>query len=1063
MRTSDIGAREPVMAPAPAPGDREMPTVAIQETAERDLTVWFMLDRTGSMHQFGEACKQLLPEVLALISVLGAGRAQLRFISYGDYDTPDDVVSAPATGAAAHDALATLNITGGGDYPEAVKTALHSMLTDIETHRAADSADAMHVLFLFTDAPPHTSEDGPLGSTRGHIAAERAALGEEFSWRRLCARAASANVATVTFLPNHSLAACSLFYSLLGPLVPLTQAAAAQEISAAVVSVFLHMLGEPAEAVQLQRCPEAEPPLELRRWEKALRVMTRDYILPEPTLIEYDSARLTTEAPQVRAVLGGTLAQLPALLKADAALRAEAVAALETLATAERVRTLMVNAALGKVWRVVVAFRKHDVRVQALCDRFSCAVQGDPEMRRWVEATYNMQEEIDEILNSVNPAGPRLTADAATALSGAFPRPTLRDTLDLLRGGITADAAGGVLEFLRAVDINTTSATPYNNGTPVAMTTAEPHTWTPEDGVPVALPDAQLFSVLLHLLHPGTLASKRAAALVAVYAIVSGNEHLALRAEKWLASEKMRGRWTGADDPETNPEVFSVQFMHVVRRVRQLLTDEEASFFDRLWYLWRFRRTQLVPIRVRVCAPVQGAKPEIRADHRPECRKCRQPRPASLMLRATCVFCADVGVSEAKLPECAAGGQRRSHIVQCRVKSCRAFYAVERPERLACVPKCHYCRMKQPAPTITCSRCAARHICPDVGRMNAKTAAKWVCAPCEDAVVAGQESSAVQRDAPLGELMHENGELRGALEFGIPAAAIEGKLSTAFREQESAIVAQVPVAVVQGLTWHGAAVLNCAAATEQTRDVVRTADVATLCALCCCSRPLEAMGPACGACDTEICRDCSRRWYGVAPGTLPVSPAQLHCPFCKRAPRRRAEHCGRRNLPLAVRPDEGMVLGFCRQCRVIQGAVARECVREVPERQDWVCVDCEERVAAAAAAAAAAQHDQDATAAWELHEEERRLARGEVDGARRGRRMEQAREAIVSEFAREGLSLLPGMKECPGCGYGTMRSAGCWHMTCAVCEAHWCWVCAGEFTENTIYSHMEGVHGGIGI
>lgn len=672
-----------------------------------------------------------------------------------------------------------------------------------------------------------------------------------------------------------------------------------------------------------------------------------------------------------------------------------------------------------------------------------------------------VQEEIDEILNSCPVSTERLVADAATAFSGAFPQPSLRDTLDLLRGGITADAAGGVLEFLRAV--KTIPATPQ---TPVATNADEPRTWGPEDGIPAALPEAQLFAVLLHMLHPGTMASKRASALVGVYAIVSGNEHLAPRAERWLASEHMRGRWSGADDPETNPEVFSVQFMHVVRRVRQLLTDAEAAFFDRLWYLWRFRRTQVVPVRVRVCAAIPTGKPEVRADHRPACRKCHQPRPESLILRGTCVFCAGVGAGEAIVPDCAAGGGQRSHVVQCRVKSCRAFYAVERPHLLACVPKCYYCREKQPAPTITCTLCAARHIRPGVDRMNAKAVSKWVCAPCQAAVAAGEESSAVLSDAPLGELMHENPDLGSALEFAIPMAAVDGKLSAALRSHDAAIVAQTPAETVPGLTWHGAAVLNCAAATQQVRDVVRSADVVTLCALCCCSRPLGAMAPACGSCDMEICRECIRRWYAVPPGTLPVSPAQLHCPFCKRAPRRRAELCGRRNLPLAIRLDESMVLGFCRMCRVVKGAVARECVREVPERGDWQCVGCEERVAAAAAAAAEeeqARAEGDAAAAAEAHEEEQRLARGEVGAQRRGRHARAARERAAVELAREGLALLPGMKECPGCGYGTIRASGCWHMTCAVCAAHWCWMCAAEFPPDDIYDHMEEVHGGIGI
>lgn len=82
---------------------------------------------------------------------------------------------------------------------------------------------------------------------------------------------------------------------------------------------------------------------------------------------------------------------MPALLKADVALRAEAVEQLMTLATPERVRTLMVNAALGKLWRAVAAFRRHDERVHELCNRFGAAVQGDAEMQSWVASTYMMQ------------------------------------------------------------------------------------------------------------------------------------------------------------------------------------------------------------------------------------------------------------------------------------------------------------------------------------------------------------------------------------------------------------------------------------------------------------------------------------------------------------------------------------------------------------------------------------------------------------------------------------------------------------------------------------------------
>ena len=58
------------------------------------------------------------------------------------------------------------------------------------------------------------------------------------------------------------------------------------------------------------------------------------------------------------------------------------------------------------------------------------------------------------------------------------------------------------------------------------------------------------------------------------------------------------------------------------------------------------------------------------------------------------------------------------------------------------------------------------------------------------------------------------------------------------------------------------------------------------------------------------------------------------------------------------------------------------------------------------------------------------------------------------------VELLPGMQQCPGCGYGTIRVSGCDHITCVVCEAHWCFRCGVECDEGDIYEHLAVCRGG---
>ncbi|RXW18743.1 hypothetical protein EST38_g7104 [Candolleomyces aberdarensis] len=62
-------------------------------------------------------------------------------------------------------------------------------------------------------------------------------------------------------------------------------------------------------------------------------------------------------------------------------------------------------------------------------------------------------------------------------------------------------------------------------------------------------------------------------------------------------------------------------------------------------------------------------------------------------------------------------------------------------------------------------------------------------------------------------------------------------------------------------------------------------------------------------------------------------------------------------------------------------------------------------------------------------------------------------ERLTEEWAQS-----KNVKRCPSCNVLTEKTYGCNHMTCALCEAHFCWICRGVFDVAVIYDHIRAVH-----
>jgi hypothetical protein len=110
-----------------------------------------ILDCTGSMQNNIDAIKSAMTQLFS-IKILTGSIIPIQFILYRDYCIHNccnwTIKSSPVMNDITHvmSFIQDINANGGGDTPEACKTALVSAL---------DIIDENTIVFIYTDAPPH--------------------------------------------------------------------------------------------------------------------------------------------------------------------------------------------------------------------------------------------------------------------------------------------------------------------------------------------------------------------------------------------------------------------------------------------------------------------------------------------------------------------------------------------------------------------------------------------------------------------------------------------------------------------------------------------------------------------------------------------------------------------------------------------------------------------------------------------------------------------------------------------------------------------------------------------
>ncbi|KDO31875.1 hypothetical protein SPRG_19466 [Saprolegnia parasitica CBS 223.65] len=818
-------------------------------TEKRPVVDLFVVcDTTGSMGSYVASLSSTINQVFALTELLFNGRLKLHVVSYKDYCDGVNVVTSIGQRTHSNDEIKTfaakLRPSGGGDYPEAVKTALNAVVATIDAVQATDA-----VVFLYTDAPPHHP-----ATSSSHLQQEVAAIGGNpvytagSDWFGIQKTLQSKRVPVYTFHSNQYTAeatlASAIFYALLGPVTVLTSRTPTM-ITKATIGLLLQLMGQDFACADELRVTNI-----LRNGVPLDTTFTAEKETQLGSLLGLSSSTepFTFES---HASMVEDLGQLPVLFKSSEAFRNLVYATFGEVFTPENVLSLTYNPVLGKLWRLVCG-RRLDERLQTLSAQLSACIPALSEadkrqVQEWLDASHDNSEFIRETLRAL----PRGASYVLEAAAFSIDKDDVRSLARAPNPGVLA-AVQSLLTHLRVY----------------------PSVEAMDEAAVVHLPEAisneHLFSFLPHLILPGTTFSTKGAAVMALLCCLSENTLLAPRAKAYLTS--IRGRWIPLNNVVDFPEILSLEFIKLLYRGRAYLTEEEAAVYTQLYHVHRLRLAATKDVDVTL--GFTPTKTQLRPDTKVRCASCGVDTSCSLMVTPDmCALCSTAGVEEATAIQTkAAVPGANSHLVECR--GCHGLYAVIQTDLLNITPKCFYCRSgaKQKPPMHHCNGCWNAFVDP-AGLYAA--AHPNVCAVC----TATPTKATAPTTLTLQALLAANPGILADLQWTRPTTAASF-VAMAFDRtinyfkmftlkhgllfSATQATSEPTPLIVDGKRVH-----NADALVALIRDTVVSGTLKDVCNLCFDELTLPALTSACGRCATKCCESCLSRWYGaVQPGKM---------------------------------------------------------------------------------------------------------------------------------------------------------------------------------------------------
>ncbi|CAM6111704.1 unnamed protein product [Calypogeia fissa] len=742
------------------------------EQQEEVYDLLIVADATASMSDYLTSLQTSLPQVISISALTGCF-SHIGLLAYRDYCDHNllewsgwlQQSSSPIVAHEQPDLVAiakSFDPTGGGDYPEAAKTALAKAY---EVMRS----EATTILLFYTDAPPHAAVNGSLTESGSNYGPEKEALSDPKSYGGFGPSFVDWVSASKTLRGGEKKAQV---FCLLEPsmqwqdaghynyLCTLTRGACIRlknskpaTISKVTVEVLLAWMG--VEKVGMSDATKVtELPAILCRYmniEKIKLIKDEDSTAnPFFATSSGDmnsnkflssniaSVGITTEVLKKHLPKKRTpVSDFAKSYTTDAAYQLVVVEHLKKIIDSD-VRAIALNPVFGSLWRAVCNDRSQSAR-EGLISAFGMHIEriSNPDekaqMKAWLEESYDFTVEVREMLKAV-PETER------------FPCVCLDPTLSFVKSGddidnsdennkpITEFRRDELLEIGRSCDFKIlrrlgrilTRLTYIERADDIPEHIAG----TTDDEVP-KIPMAlaakehgrQFWRILLHIILPGTMLSDRPAALLAALSLRLGVEPLAQAAEREMF--RWRSRWNNPDVPETwNVSCLSLLLdADQVYRSRQqnhdslnddgntqqkpstLLKDGDRNLFEQLVTY------KMLELNLETTLTAQlGWTPQktvVPIGPMAVCRSCQFPRSVTIMGRSgKCGHCLATDYASPEVrKKCIEtrvskddGELTRATWVECTVRTCRVQYVVYNLEALNVRPKCHYCRSQVALP-----------------------------------------------------------------------------------------------------------------------------------------------------------------------------------------------------------------------------------------------------------------------------------------------------------------------------------------------------------------------------
>ncbi|KAJ7136564.1 hypothetical protein C8R44DRAFT_695487 [Mycena epipterygia] len=997
---STLPANYPIVykgGPIPHP---QVPDTAMADLEQEAYDLLIVTDATASMGEYLDALRESIPEILALSKLSGAF-SRLGVLAYKDYtDLPDEIAAwsgwnSPNLQQFVHD----LQDTGGGDFPEAAKTALIRGLQAV-------NKESRTLVLWYADAPPHHIS---VQSHQNDEAEAKAFPPGAVDWVKLCHTARRRNCTVFCFTPISMEFAFSAFYVLLseltGGICIASKTANSTLISRLTLGVVMQwMRGGSSTPAMMDDVLRDSSAVLLRYEQSPLKVKanpkpsdeglgSRGYLPPsrQPT-----STACQALLPIIRDPLQlSKIPTRPLPLQAfdlgkrfgnpsEEAYRDLVYESLTSIIQTN-VASLTYNPIFGQLWRAVC--KDTGSRKAGLTSLFSDMVGkvADAEqkaaLRQWQEDSFDQTEEIERIIKQHCANGPTQMVYLDFDADVQFTRTELLE--------VSRSCYAGVLKKIARVFTNLKLVEP---GVTLAPS---------QRAIPLTLPPRDFYRLLPHLIVPGTLYPPRAATLTAIVSLITAVPFLKESATVFVATTK--GTWLDLEIPE-NISFDCARFL-LSAPTGVVLTKREKQVYEAM------RRYKLIelnldaPVVVRV--PWRPKKTRGPGDVKVQCRKCLIRRSITIMSNYddVCGICVSNNLSLAeireKFPEV---DEAESCWVECSTKKCRAQYVVENVPGLKIRPRCHYCRKGIPCPWLECSVCTNRVIVPPAFRT---ASAKYTCPACDNP----QWDSIASEETTVRKLKKENGIEWLGFSNSTSKDIFDGKSAFKLMQAFGApIFGSAPVNWSPALLHGEKKVWDSGKTLAQVQAWVGRGEVVLEnCALCFDEVPRAKLELACGrtGCTQLVDAKCLHEWYGQnEPGNL-LNMMQFMCPFCRRKPTVKT---------LARYNPRAALLGE------LQDAMADRSFLYA-----W-CMDCAR-----------------ARPAFE------RTACSETVETIHGFKCDQCR---VPRFTSR-VVVCPN----PDCGFGIEKVKGCNHIHC-VCGTHFCFACGEKSSLEEIYGHMNSEHGG---